>query len=278
MMQDKQVAEITVPTAILILAGGASRRMGQAKALLPLHTYQNKALKTPQVSETLLDYHIRHALAYQQIHTHINVLVADNGQGFVSERYASQVSIVDDFIASNHNSLNSTTNRACTTPAPKSAGALSAIAGAMQVLTDADKLFVVSCDTLVPITELIAEFHTQALDARIQYFITSQKTKHQANNKINNKTDKKTNKKTNKKIETKDYPLLGYYDVSLKASLQAYLLAGNRRVMQFLAQHDAQKIIAPSHWHTMMNVNTPDELAQALTQLSTTQLNKQRSL
>ena len=51
---------------VVILAGGASKRMGSPKATLLLPS-----------GERLLDYHIRHARKL-----HVPILIADNGRGF----------------------------------------------------------------------------------------------------------------------------------------------------------------------------------------------------
>ena len=51
---------------VVILAGGASRRMGTAKAMLTLPS-----------GEQLLNYHVRHASKLQ-----VPILIADNGRGF----------------------------------------------------------------------------------------------------------------------------------------------------------------------------------------------------
>ena len=51
---------------VVILAGGASRRMGTAKAMLTLPS-----------GEQLLDYHVRHASKLQ-----VPILIADNGRDF----------------------------------------------------------------------------------------------------------------------------------------------------------------------------------------------------
>ena len=57
---------------IVILAGGASKRMGTPKAELILPT-----------GERLLDYHVRQALELSAaIMSNISIMVADNGRGF----------------------------------------------------------------------------------------------------------------------------------------------------------------------------------------------------
>lgn len=251
--------------AILILAGGKSVRMGQAKALLTIaknnasgglvQAATNSKNTKPQ-QETLLDYHIRQALAYKATHNpKLSILVADNAQGFVSQMHKNSVIMVDDFIATDNASdiasaITSDGKQA------KSAGALSAIAGAMQVLQASGtkgKILVLSCDSLVPLHKLIALFNTTFNTSLTQ---SSQPSKTMASGI------------QYLKANDKDYPLLGCYELHLKDALQDYLLAGNRRVMQFLAQQNAQTLLAPKQWNGLMNFNTPNEFKTALTQLN----------
>lgn len=104
-------------SGIVILAGGESSRMGSPKALL----------KVPN-SETLLDFHIRHAK-----NLNVPVMVADNGKGFCQNK---AVKIIDDYLSKDENG--------------KGAGALSAIVSAMQNSPNQKSyLLVVSCDSLL---------------------------------------------------------------------------------------------------------------------------------
>lgn len=104
-------------SGIVILAGGESSRMGSPKALLQLPN-----------SETLLDFHIRHAK-----NLNVPVMVADNGKGFCQNK---AVKIIDDYLPTDESG--------------KGAGALSAIASAIENLTSQNGyLMVISCDCLI---------------------------------------------------------------------------------------------------------------------------------
>lgn len=114
------------PVAIVILAGGQSRRMGSAKALLTLPN-----------GEPLLDYHIDSAKAFN-----CPILIADNGQGFfdkVKNRDGTNIKQISDYKIKGAQAQNQ-------------GGALVAILGAMQALKelpDDGWLLVVSCDSLI---------------------------------------------------------------------------------------------------------------------------------
>ncbi len=192
---------------ILILAGGESARMGSPKALLTLPG-----------GERLLDYHIRHALCINQ-----PVMVADNGKGFCQNNH---VSVISDYLANDS--------------VGKGAGALSAIAGAMQALSDGQGyLLVISCDSLIHAKQLFDKLKNKC---------------HQQADVIYLKDEK-------------DYPLLGLYSLHLKAKLKDYLDKGNRSVMKFLAGVTVKTVDLPSAWKALANVNTPAEFQDATQQL-----------
>lgn len=119
------------PAAIVILAGGQSRRMGSAKALLTLPN-----------GERLLDYHVNAAKSFD-----CPVLIADNDRGFFVEQSRDRDSApihIRDYKPKGVQDHDS-------------GGALVAILGAMQALNDLPKaswLLVVSCDSLISATML----------------------------------------------------------------------------------------------------------------------------
>lgn len=118
-------------SAILILAGGESSRMGRPKALLTLPA--GKALIAYQVdsAKRLLK---KHALS-------IPIFIADNHKDFYTD---DMVIHIDDYLPSDKTG--------------KGAGALSAIAAAMKevVYTD-DYILVISCDNLIGADKLFDE-------------------------------------------------------------------------------------------------------------------------
>ena len=183
---------------IVILAGGESTRMGSPKALLTLPN-----------GETLLDFHICHAESLT-----VPVMVADNAKGFCQH---DDVMLVKDYL------LNDTTG--------KGAGALSAIAGAIENLTNQNGyLMVISCDCLIGADLVFAKLVHQIIDEDVVYF----------------------------KGE-KDYPLLGLYRVDLLPRLKDFLDKGNRSVMKFLSDKKVKTVDLPNEWGALANFNTLDE-------------------
>lgn len=122
--------------AVLILAGGDSRRMGSPKALLtlPNQTYH----------KTWLSYHIENAKLLN-----LPILIGDNGKGFLTTKN-SQLILIEDYI--------------------KNSGALSCLLNAfayckenMGNQTNDKFLMVISCDNLLNMCDVF-ELTTNDLD------------------------------------------------------------------------------------------------------------------
>ena len=215
---------------VIILAGGASRRMGTAKAMLTLPS-----------GEQLLDYHVRHANKLQ-----VPILIADNGRGFqtgldvhLESLNVPVIHITDygaDLDSSEHDEQ------------IKTGGALVAIESALQTLNDlndsgiskdvqASWLLVISCDSLIPATDLWQKLKCE----------------------ISRAADKKV-------ICLKDdshlYPLLGLYPLIIEPDLKAYIDSGQRRVMQFI-QPLVQAVPFIKEWQNLTNFNTLEDFKQA---------------
>ena len=191
---------------IVILAGGESTRMGSPKALLQLPN-----------SETLLDFHIRHAK-----NLNVPVMVADNGKHFCQD---NTVKIIDDYIKNDETG--------------KGAGALSAIAGAIENLTSQNGyLMVISCDCLIGADLVFAKLVHQIIDEDVVYLKSE-----------------------------KDYPLLGLYRVDLLPTLKDFLDNGSRSVMKFLSDRKVKAVALPNELVALANFNTLDEFQKAKNKL-----------
>lgn len=229
---------------IVILAGGLSTRMGSAKALLTLPSGQS-----------LLDYHVQRA---RQLG--VPILIADNGQGFstqIEDAVTSLIHVEDYQPQSSHADAKH----------KHSAGPLGAILSAMQQLlhvpisdqtmltNDRDIsqwMLVVSCDSLVSATDIwkqVTEFMEttapQVVDANQQ--AVTQTSYPQVYCLTDNE---------------RMYPLLGLYQLSVAETLQAYLDAGERRVMGFI-KPVCQHVAMPESWYALSNLNTPEQFKQA---------------
>ncbi|MBA6245147.1 MULTISPECIES: molybdenum cofactor guanylyltransferase [unclassified Psychrobacter] len=215
---------------VVTLAGGASRRMETAKAMLTLPS-----------GEQLLNYHVRHASKLQ-----VPILIADNGRGFQtgldvhSEKPNSPIIHIADYGADVDSSEYD--------EQIKTGGALVAIESALQTLNDlndsgiskdvqASWLLVISCDSLIPATDLWQKLKCE----------------------ISRAADKKV-------ICLKDdshlYPLLGLYPLIIEPDLKAYIDSGQRRVMQFI-QPLVQAVPFSKEWQNLTNFNTLEDFKQA---------------
>lgn len=249
---------------IVILAGGASKRMGIAKAALMLPT-----------GECLLDYHVRHALDLAQAHTGNNkdipIMIADNGRGFHvgselmdSDSQAPVMHIADygadtinDQNADRQNSAGQNSNGQISNSQIHTGGALVAIESALQTVIQARSLeaiaenqsswlMVISCDSLIPATMLWQKLQP----------VTTQINKNQeADKKVICLTD-----------NSHLYPLLGLYQLGIEPDLKVYINSGERRVMAFI-QPMTHAVPLTSNWQHLTNFNTPIDFERACTSL-----------
>ena len=222
---------------IVILAGGASKRMGSPKAELILPT-----------NERLLDYHVRQALELSAVvMKKVPIMIADNGRNFTVNRDLiekdSQSSIfhITDYLSSN--TLSGNDNEQIET-----GGALVAIDSALQSLASsielveapneyASWLMVISCDSLIPATDLwqkLKPYMTEATDKSVICL-----------------TD-----------DNHLYPLLGIYRLSIESDLKHYIDDGQRQVMKFI-KPIVQPVPLPKNWQHLTNFNTPENFKRA---------------
>ena len=253
---------------VVILAGGASRRMGTPKAELTLPN-----------NERLLDYHVRQAFELQ-----VPIMIADNGRGFnldadlMKNDASALVSHIKDYQASHYPSRNDQSSdykRPDTDNGNsngkddgdiKTGGALVAIESALQILIKptpsllspmaSSWLLVISCDSLIP-----APLLWQKLSSHIDIV-----------------TDRAANKKV---ICLSDgqhlYPLLGLYHLSVESELNAYLHSGARKVMSLITPMTQALIIEPE-WQRLTNFNTPSDFKRACTAWTDLQLGTNNSI
>ena len=222
---------------IVILAGGASKRMGSPKSELMLPT-----------NERLLDYHVRQALKLSAATAYnVPIMIADNGRGFginpdlilnnpqVPIIHITDYLSVDDFASNDNEQI-------------ETGGALVAIEAALQYLTSsmtsvnaansyASWLMVISCDSLIPATDLwqkLKPYMTQATDKSVICL-----------------TD-----------DSHLYPLLGIYRLSIEPDLKRYIDDGQRQVMKFI-KPIVQPVPLPKNWQHLTNFNTPEDFKRA---------------
>ena len=224
---------------IVILAGGASKRMGSPKAELILPT-----------GERLLDYHVRQALELSAaMMSNIPIMIADNGRNFtvnhdlIEKNPQSSISYITDYLSSNDNNQIET------------GGALVAIESALQSLkilvnapdltempdVQSSWLMVISCDSLIPISDLWQKLQPYITQAADKYVICLTDNSHL-------------------------YPLLGLYRLSIEPDLKHYMDNGQRQVMKFI-KPIVQPVPFAKAWQDLTNFNTPDAFECACTAL-----------
>ena len=232
-----QADELNHLAGIVILAGGASKRMGSPKAELILPT-----------GERLLDYHVRQALELSAaLINNVPIIIADNKRGFT---------ITPDLIVNNQqvpiihiaDYLSSNTLYGDDDEQIETGGALVAIEAALQSLASSNQLtkdanwqqswlMVISCDSLIPISDLwqkLKPYITQAADKSVICLTDNSHL----------------------------YPLLGLYRLSIEPDLKQYIDAGQRQVMKFI-KPIVQPVPFAKAWQDLTNFNTPKDFVRA---------------
>ena len=226
---------------IVILAGGASKRMGTPKAKLILPT-----------GECLLDYHVRQALELSAALTsNLPIMIADNGRGFSINPDLLKNSPSPVFHITDYLSANSLSNKILSSNDDKpiaTGGALVAIESALQSVTSSIELttdtsphiswlMVISCDSLIPVTDLWQ---------KLQPYMTKNPDK-----SVICLTD-----------DSHLYPLLGLYRLDMEPDLKRYIDDGQRQVMKFI-KPIVQPVPFAKDWQYLTNFNTPKDFEHA---------------
>ena len=245
-----EVGKFNRLAGIVILAGGASKRMGSPKAELILPT-----------GERLLDYHIRQALELSAaMMGNISIMIADNGRGFtinpnlMKKHPKSSIFYITDYLSVNNvlvknASINETyisDNKPIET-----GGALVAIESALQSLKkplyktelteipneQSSWLLVISCDSLIPATALWQKLQPYMAEATDKSVICLNDDHHL-------------------------YPLLGLYRLDIEPNLKQYIDDGQRQVMKFI-KPIVQPVAFIKEWQYLTNFNTPKDFERA---------------
>ena len=235
---------------IVILAGGASKRMGSPKAELILPT-----------GERLLDHHVRQALELSSaMMGNLSIMIADNGRSFtidpnlMKKHPKSPIFHITDYLSVNNVLVNNASINETSSSDNKqieTGGALVAIESALQSLKkslyktelteipdeQSSWLLVISCDSLIPVTALWQKLQPYIAQSADKSVICLNDDHHL-------------------------YPLLGLYRLDIEPSLKQYIDDGQRQVMKFI-KPIVQPVAFVKEWQYLTNFNTSKDFEHA---------------